>query len=107
MNSSIVCGIALPFLAHVPQYAIFSSQGRFYWAVLPKEVNKAPTAPMAISCGKLLPFKSKSFPQLIAVGAVGVEAHCILGTDEWRRPSLSVRCLIFPWFEKGTRLLLD
>ena len=34
---------------------------------------------------------------LIAVGAVGLESHCILGTaDERRSPSLSFRCLILP-----------
>ena len=46
---------------------------------MPKEVNKTPTAPMAISCGKLLPFKGKSFPQLIAIGAVGVRGPLYLG----------------------------
>ena len=44
---------------------------------------------------------------LIAVGAVELESHCILGTaDERQSLSLSFRCLIFPSFEKGTHLLL-
>ena len=34
---------------------------------------------------------------LIAVGAVGLESHCILGTaDERQSPSLSFRCLVLP-----------
>ena len=41
--------------------------------------------------------KVKVSHSLIAVGAVGVESHCILGTvDERRSPSLSFRCLILP-----------
>ena len=41
--------------------------------------------------------KVKVSHSLIAVGAVGVRVHCILGTaDERRSPSLSFRCLILP-----------
>ena len=37
----------------------------------------------------------------------GLESHCILGTpDERRSTSLSFRCIILPWFERGTHLLL-
>ena len=41
--------------------------------------------------------KVKVSHRLLAVGAVGLESHCILGTaDKRRSPSLSFRCLISP-----------
>ena len=55
----------------------------------------------------LMIIKVKVSHNLVAVGAVGLESHCILGTaDERRSPSLSFHCLILPEFEKGTHLLL-
>ena len=45
---------------------------------------------------------------LVAVGTEGIEAHCIFGTlYERRSPPLSFYCLILPWFETSTHLLLS
>ena len=55
----------------------------------------------------LIKVKVKVSHCLIAVGALGLEYLCILGTaDERQSPSLSFPCLSLPKIEKGTHSLL-
>ena len=47
--------------------------------------------------------KVKVSHNLVAIGAVGLEAHCIMSRAyEKQSPSLSFCCFIVPWFEIGT-----
>ena len=67
------------------------------YIIIYRDVIEHITAKPFSKCLTRLKVKVKFSHSLIAVGAVGVESHCILGTaDERRSPSLTFRSLSLP-----------